>query len=145
LCWVYLSGVHIGTGLKGGRGVLGQGVAELRRWGLKYEVIRARFEGGAERLGVGLRRGLGRRVLDTGRLLLAIGATEDTSSRLFGGLGGTRMGTSGGAAGGGGVGRRLLGCGGILGSVRAGRGVVAVGSIVLRWVGGAETGGLAAS
>jgi len=145
LCWVYLSGLHIGTGLKGGRGVLGQGVTEPLRWGLKYEVIRARFDGRAEGLGVGLRRGLGRRVFDTGRLLLAISAMEDTSGRLFGvgGSGGTRMGTSRGAAGGGGVRTRLLGCGGTIGSVRAGRGVIAAGSIVVRWVGGAEAGGLA--
>ncbi len=107
MCCVYLSGVHISTGLKGGRGVLGQGITGPLGRGLKYEVIRARFDGGAEGLGVGLRRSLGRRVWGTVRLLSAIGATQDASGRLFGvgGSGGTRMGTSGGAAGGGGVGR----------------------------------------
>jgi len=142
-----LSGVRISTGVNGGREVLELDGNEPPGWVRKYEVIRARLDGGAEGLGGGLRHGLGRRVFDTGRLLLAIGATEDTSGRLFGvgGSGGTQMGTSGGAAGGVGVGTRLLGCAGTIGSVRAGRGVIAVGSIVLRWVGGAETGGLATS
>jgi len=90
-----------------------------------------------------LRRSLGRRVWGTDRLLLAIGATQDASGRLFGvgGSGGTQMGTSGGAAGGGGVGIRLLGCEGTLGSIRAGRDVVVAGSIVVRWGEGTGAGG----
>jgi len=141
---VYLSGVHISTGLKGGRGVLGQGITGPLGRGLKYEVIRARFDGGAEGLGVGLRRSLGRRVWGTVRLLSAIGATQDASGRLFGvgGSGGTRMGTSGGAAGGGGVGIRLLGWTGTVGSIRAGRGIVVAGSIAVRWGEGTGAGGL---
>jgi len=48
---VYLSGVCISTGLKGGRGILGLGGTEPPGWELKYEVIRARLGGGAKGLG----------------------------------------------------------------------------------------------
>jgi len=141
-----LSGVHISTGWNGGRGVLELGDNEPPGWGLKYEVIRACLGSGAKELGGSLRRGLGRMVVDTGRLLLAIGATGDTSGKLFGGggSGGTQTGTSGGAAGGVGVWAGLLRSRGTKGAVRAGRGVVAAGSSVARSVGGAGSGGLAA-